>query len=509
MSNGQYSVMLVDDESIFLEDMYEELIAAGGPFHVVYQCCSPQQALEAFRQQPCDVVFTDIQMPGMDGIDLAVELKRISPAVIVVFLTGYSKMEYAQRAIRCGGYDFLLKPLEKTQLLEMLRNIQDRCDADRQEKICRELNAIAVRGKGEGLIREDISLHIAAVGVGHAVGVGSHEHQERVSRSLHAAAAAIRRFFSGDENRFLWISGEIASDTVFFAFDPPMTDDDWTALFEEIRAACAPFSATLCIERKPVSGLQWGDAARRMKHNLAHDRLFCASSVIARDEAATEPADISGSMTLLSKAMREKDGKLFVRAWREIVQLFEKNAPRTDEAEQTLNLLTGMLDMHIEDVGRRRLFKSRIFWVAAEACDLGQCFNEILEIVLEAAGMEDAEPSNDAMAEQIAGYLKMNLSSDISMKDISARFAYNPSYIHRIFKKVYGRAPMKYLNDIRIELAAELLRKTPPMRIQDVSRLTGFADQYYFSRVFKQSVGKTPVEYQKEYTHQISTDENE
>ncbi len=107
--------MLVDDEERLLcttKKLFEKL-----GFEVL-TCSSGKEALELLEQTDVHVVFLDIKMPGMDGIETLQRIKKKFPFVEVVILTGHASMEAAVEGLKLGAFDFLIKPVSMKELLE-------------------------------------------------------------------------------------------------------------------------------------------------------------------------------------------------------------------------------------------------------------------------------------------------------------------------------------------------------------------------------------------------------
>lgn len=105
--------LAVDDEPLMLDGLVSALRdARPGAEILLFQW--PEDALEAAREQPADVAFLDIQMDGMTGLQLAVELKKIKPDIHIIFVTGYS--QYAVDAFAMHATGYLLKPVEKANV---------------------------------------------------------------------------------------------------------------------------------------------------------------------------------------------------------------------------------------------------------------------------------------------------------------------------------------------------------------------------------------------------------
>ena len=109
-------ILVVDDDSQFCDLLEEYLVELG--YAVVIARDGPE-ALEKFRQNRVRLVLSDLQMPGMDGLELLDRIKQIDPQATMIMLTGFGTIETAVDAIKNGAYDFVTKPvkLEHLQLI--------------------------------------------------------------------------------------------------------------------------------------------------------------------------------------------------------------------------------------------------------------------------------------------------------------------------------------------------------------------------------------------------------
>lgn len=117
-------VLLVDDESVIAQGL-EVLIDWGAEgYEIAAVCSNGQEALDYLRQNAVDLVIADVMMPVMTGLELleAVKRENISDAGFVI-LSGYSEFAFAQQALRFGCIDYLLKPIERDDLLAILHKI--------------------------------------------------------------------------------------------------------------------------------------------------------------------------------------------------------------------------------------------------------------------------------------------------------------------------------------------------------------------------------------------------
>lgn len=111
------SVLIVDDEERFRTTLAKLLGAHGLTVRAVG---GGAEALAALEAEPCQVVLLDVKMPGMSGIEALAEIKRRSPEVEVIILTGHASVDAAVEIMRLGGADYLLKPCPVEEILDKI-----------------------------------------------------------------------------------------------------------------------------------------------------------------------------------------------------------------------------------------------------------------------------------------------------------------------------------------------------------------------------------------------------
>jgi signal transduction histidine kinase len=118
--DAREEILVVDDEPDICTIAKEILLLAG---YRVVTAANGAEALTLFRRQPRDLVLTDLKMPGMDGEDLLLKIKEITPATDVIVMTAHPTLESAIRVLKAGAYDYVLKPFRVTEL----QNVVERC----------------------------------------------------------------------------------------------------------------------------------------------------------------------------------------------------------------------------------------------------------------------------------------------------------------------------------------------------------------------------------------------
>lgn len=115
-----YKVVLIDDESLIVEGLRQVVDWQAHNCRVAATAGDARSGAETIRANRPDILFTDIKMPGEDGLTMVAGLKSEFPRMQIAVLTGYRDFEYAQRAIRLGVSRFLLKPSKMDEIQEAL-----------------------------------------------------------------------------------------------------------------------------------------------------------------------------------------------------------------------------------------------------------------------------------------------------------------------------------------------------------------------------------------------------
>ncbi|SFM45978.1 Helix-turn-helix domain-containing protein [Paenibacillus sp. 1_12] len=116
-------LMIVDDEPYILEGLAKIVREAGTPFTRIEEALDAVEATEKMKDFVPDVTITDLNMPEISGFELIEEAKRLGYCNRFIILTGYDKFDYARKAIRTGVIDYLLKPINRDEIIALLQSI--------------------------------------------------------------------------------------------------------------------------------------------------------------------------------------------------------------------------------------------------------------------------------------------------------------------------------------------------------------------------------------------------
>jgi DNA-binding NtrC family response regulator len=127
----QIRILIVDDEEEFCQTLAERLTLRH--YHVTTSYTG-QDAIEKITHFNYDIVILDVQMPGMDGIDVLKEIKKLKPLTEVIMLTGNATVESAIEGMKLGAFDYLMKPCETEDLISKIKRAHEK-KSEHEERI--------------------------------------------------------------------------------------------------------------------------------------------------------------------------------------------------------------------------------------------------------------------------------------------------------------------------------------------------------------------------------------
>jgi len=113
-------VFIVDDDKDLAESLSIALEGSGCEVEIAY---SGEEAIKIFREKDFDIAFMDVKLPGKNGVESFLEIKKMKPGIKVVMMTGYSVEQFLVQALENGAWGILHKPIDMNKLLEMLRDV--------------------------------------------------------------------------------------------------------------------------------------------------------------------------------------------------------------------------------------------------------------------------------------------------------------------------------------------------------------------------------------------------
>ena len=531
-----YHLMIVDDEKLV-----RKRILSAIPFEELglTLCAEAEngiQALEEFEQHHPQIVIMDINIPFINGIDVAKQMIASGPSVNVLIVTGCATLDAAREALRSGMVDFLLKPVNFQELAASLKkivsNIQTQtrqalerqrmerllehsmpmlrnryflslmvCETYPAEEDCRRyLKDFGIDGPASDICAAILCPNYGRLSMNEQFPMQG-VLEEEVLKALRTDQCGCLVLFDSMQRAVLLVYG--TQNNLDFWLEEKLS-----ILRDRMRYIYRlDFRASIGIPVDRFSHIR--DSYHAAERALEHGSIFGDDSIINSSNA---------------KSIAGDGPKLFTMYHAEILDVFsaQDHQHAKEVLDQFLNQIIASAGNSIQYLQQKSVEILSIMFSCAQElgvnCDsfynltppiftqvllsanlgnLRKILHETAEsLITQISGRQDQTSSR--VVSSALQYIRQNYSDpDLNITRVAQHIDLSPGYLSQLFKKTTGASFADYLNQFRIEEAKKLLRSTH-MRIYEVSEAVGYHNSKYFFQVFKQLTGNRPREfYQK------------
>lgn len=522
-------VMLVDDEPFILQGLQKIIDWDAEECEIVKTASNGLEAYEYIQENPVDMVIADIRMPIMTGLELLEKIrKEIGSQVYFIILSGYNEFSFAQQAMHYSCLDYILKPVQREGLLASVRKaVQEKNRTEQREQTQQQFRRAYLVQKMANLLRgnydEDALTYV---------------------RNVMEFTGGIR-----------YIKVDFAGS----AWQEDLSDEEIKSRYRQIFDNCREFlgeDKNYCM--KDILGYEGNQeiglfycSVLSAKRNLSHEE-FMDVFIKAAGKGLEEPIilmmgkkvdDISrishsystAHMLKSSLSFSEKKSIYEYEAELQVspskVVLCKQSLDRLIKAVETNDRteINGSVDDlfgEMEGIGSSEKIMSMnihylFFQLIHLAVEQDESINQeevmsyISENVFDSGVSRGSRAHLRQFACEYAEYLiqlrkkvsrgilqdiekeiEEHYAENLTLKDLSKKYFLNSSYLGQVFRKKYGQSFKDYLASYRIDMAAELLRKTDK-KISVIAEEVGYKDTEYFINRFIEQKGATPAKYRR------------
>lgn len=508
MKNAKIKVLVVEDEILLIKNIKKKITAISPDFNVVGEAFNGREALDIIKQSHPDVVFTDIRMPIMDGLELARILHEEYPEILTVIVSGYDDFEYARTMLTYRVYDYILKPLQTPVLEKLLASLQECTIKKRTGEISKFLQAqmdgtavpsFEVNAYPE---LETASFFLFFICFGNLRSCSQAADEEGIP-----SASEVMDFVSSGFQIFPYASGNLY---LLLADCSELPYQDSSAENTSCEYMAGHFHASLiqafphCTVNLAYCGEKIGYrqlyCVKNELYKLLSTSLVIGHSALFERSAARDilpPAILSmTSVNHFQVVIAAGNAPAFQTAAKTLfLEWYEQQYPQ-QWIEKVLHQLLNLLqrNLYFSETESDKMFH-QVFYLLETQSNLMDAADQIIPELLQWMALYQSIPSEtENTIEELDSYLRSHYTEYINLSELAEKYHFNPSYLTRIFKKQKGEAPLKLINTLRIHDAKKLLTN-PDLSVKEISEMIGYSNQHYFSRIFKEFTKQTPKEY--------------
>lgn len=472
-----YRLLVADDETrdrnivrILVEKQYP------GSFEIL-EAKSGTQALEILRREQIDLLLLDMNMPGLSGMGV---IRELPSSVYVIILTAYSFFDYAREALRYGVKDYVLKPPIRSELYGAIDRFlseyqkQARNEAKGKRALFRELaTQLLFYSNAQKIENYYLLLGLQAPRISLAVflldedGEGAKEQLlETAERTLDGGtcAYAATPFRKGIAVLFFWKSEEE---------------------LEQVRRLVSAL-------RPHIGGEQ------RFQPEIASPaevpRIFI--QLCGQDPSDQHIRNAVTQADAIESALRGQDFSSAMRCITEEIERWDYQTNSDAVKFQLVSTLSTITKRLFANADKRGAYTrlSTLLGVANKEQLMSSTAEYLHWLINE---INKSVYTNSYVVHRVIDAVKLDCSKGWTMEGFAAELNISPYYLSHLFKEYTGSSFTDYLAECRIERAVELMRD-PELTLAQIGDMVGYADQNYFSRVFKKRRGVGARQFRKQ-----------
>ncbi|WP_308635485.1 response regulator transcription factor [Paenibacillus silvisoli] len=544
-----YRLLIVDDEPIIVDgliDFFSDL--SEFPELELYYAYSAHNAMNILRSTRIDIVLSDIEMPGMNGLALQKEIVQRWPRCKVIFLTGYNDFDYIHSSSRNGATDYVLKTEGDAQILGAIRKAVAQLESElavehlvrkaesqmtqalplmQREYLLDLLGGAAASADKTAAQLRELNLPLRADRPLLMVMGRVDAWREEMSQSdkmlfLYAVHNIAEEYLADafhliqikyGQDRFVWLLQSKASEVAAAAAAgeertrPIHLLNGYMELIQSSCKSCLKIPCSFMLVSEPFA---WDQISQR----------FDTLSFLFARGLGTRQEILLSDQQLFEAFEERQDGRAMMRTVQLLSDFLDKGqkAEFMDLFNSFMGTISGtsvaktgtavevfysVVSMFISYINRWGLMKtvsehfniSKLFSIEEHATwrDATAQFLQLANVLFDEKSNENEQQTNEVIR-SVQEYVKHNLGGDLSLTRL-AEFVYlSPSYLSKLYKQETGASLTDFIIETRVQKAKEQLLQSE-LKIHKIGKAVGFESAAYFARCFKKMTGHTPQEF--------------
>lgn len=477
-----HTLLIVEDEKMIRQGIKTMVQRSGVPVDIILECSNGEMALDILKNQAVDVMFTDIRMPKMDGIELVRAMQKLPSKPLTVAISGYDEFSYAVEMLRSGVREYILKPVERDQIKKILekldeeiRNNQLKSENSRTIS-CQQLKHLM---QNDNLTETERTVILREYGDsfykdGYVVCCMDNLEGEMTVEEDHVYISNL-----GDSEAHI-LKTELLE----------------TFKMREWRRRYVGISSY----HQGLENLQEGyeEALKARKEAFWAEKQVISYEEIADTEC--EDADRGENVSLDNYVQMLGTDKYeqALKQMRNVLWNARRKAGHDGLETELVRFLDKLLQTYDAVLHTESAEVERLKHLYRYACigDYESEFMEWLEKFTTNLNHQFEDYKSKQKIQQAVLYIRENYDKDLNMAVVSNHISMNYSLFSYAFKQYTGTNFVNFLKDIRMEKAKELLEKTD-LRVVEISQKIGYENEKHFMKIFKVTFGVSPTEYRK------------
>lgn len=513
-----YNILLTDDEQIMVDSLTFIINKNFSEQVQLFSATSGTEALEIVAKNQIDIIFMDINMPGLNGLETVRYIMHSKPETVVIILSAFDEFQYAQEAVSLGAFKYLTKPVNRNTVVDTVRDAMNVVDKKRGQlsnevELHKKLDLVSPMVESDFIYSaafgsdSDVSDYFSYFEIEDCVWCFCCLEIPNVeSKQLLEIYTKIRNILTPKTHCIIgsFMMNRIA---VFFYFPSKIYEGgDSSKIVDTLRSLYNLLSIQIKSGiRAGVSKIESSSAATSSAYNKAvemlnnvpeHGGIIFAEEWVENQEEKNDAGEVAEKIFARIRAGDSPALISFIKKYIDSLQKkYGSNADKIKNALFELIVNARNIASEVDSSYRNESFDNA-FSVFSKENDMSNLELFVRGICCECASfvMEASSRVTNPIIEKASEFIMAHLAENISLEETAQAVNVSSFYLSKLFKEEKNVNYVTYVTDARMEKARSLLRNHS-LSIKEISAEVGFNDQNYFSRAFRNKFGMTPTEF--------------
>lgn len=492
------TVLIVEDEKMIRQGIRAIVQRSGVPVQNIMECNNGQLALEILQNQPVDVMFTDIRMPKMTGIELVEAMQQLEHKPLTVAISGYDDFTYAVQMMRMGVREYILKPIERERIIAILEKFEEelqQADQSAQRAVeigCQQLKYL--------ILNDNITPREVQTVV--------HQFEKQLLNQEYMVCCCERTADEAERNSGCLFLGEIEENSVYIVG----RESKEFLLKNDLRDFHTGVSGVHCGVADVKTAYREAKAARieaflRMRHEVQYS---VGQYPVAQNPPPQDNTVQRGEETIQGRPVEDRMRQIAQMIGTDRIagalKMTEQFFSEVKWGRHSAEIFEKSIHMLIDEIGQiyhnvlrekeEELVRFRNIYQFSQIDELMEELTGWMIGFHEKIDTEFDDYRNKSRMEQAVAYIQENYATDLNMAVVSNHVSMNYSLFSYAFKEYTGKNFVNYLKELRVNEAKRLLAETD-LRVIEISQRVGYENEKHFMKIFKSVSGVSPTEYRK------------
>lgn len=488
-----YEILVVDDEAVEREVVRFLLNKYGFPVTVT-EAANGREALELLRQKQFHVLFTDIQMPFLNGLELARQARELAPELHIIFFSGFDDFEYARQALSLRVVDYILKPVEPDKFQTTISGVIEQLRA--RERAVRE------KAETRAVIRRHVLRQLLC-------GVSPTQLEALYPQWDCSFLREYHRLFLlrlSPAPEGVVFPGELAEEQLpdhchcvnlkpglsLLLFSGKRHQEKWyRELSDRIAGYIRNIHGVECLIQ--MSCEFHGTEEMYPAYLEAEQALLERAFFLSEKEPEQETHSCSSNETMINTLdgdIHLRDGAGLRQHMRVFLEDLRRQQPHSHVYIRYLctNLAKVLLDALADSPQENFDIYARSIWAES----FSGIEKQLLELTEKVASRleQEIQTQNHGVA-MVKQYIRKHYGESLSLDILADVVHLSPRYLSSLFMEEEGIGINRYIKAIRMGKAQELLTETN-LKVTDICERVGYTNLSYFCKSFSEFYGVTP-----------------